>query len=351
MLELYDKLYGNLTDAVVVTKHDKLIYFNKSAEDMGITYESRLCDITPIENNPQSAAESTDDIPDDDVHVMFLTSQTERRPTLPPQAVDSMLSSIRSQMLVLKMAMDLLLPVNWSEHANTDSKQNQKYYSMIYHSYYSLHRVLDNITDVYIEFGDQFKKEYTSFDVVQSLYELCNTVTVLMGAAGPTLDFYSDCGWLDIQANRPRLEQAVMQLLSNAIKYTPDDGKVILQLHKKNGYFSISVTDTGPGPKNYSSDLWKTYAKGRDMSDERAGAGFGLALVQKIAVAHGGAAFMEPATKDKGFSVIISMPIIEGDPEICDREFTAEPGEMQRILQIMADVMPRTRYTGEFLEW
>ena len=90
--------------------------------------------------------------------------------------------------------------------------------------------------------------------------------------------------------DRDRLKQLLINLVSNALKFTPDGGRVTLGLARVNGWARITVSDTGPGipaedlphifDRFYRVDKARTRAQG--------GAGLGLAIAQRIVQIHGG---------------------------------------------------------------
>ncbi len=96
---------------------------------------------------------------------------------------------------------------------------------------------------------------------------------------------------LTIKANMMMLEQAVANLLDNAVKFTAPGGSVLLQaLKNRQGEVKLAVTDNGPGiPPEHIPKLFERFYrvdKGRSRKD--GGTGLGLAIVKHIAQANGG---------------------------------------------------------------
>ena len=90
-----------------------------------------------------------------------------------------------------------------------------------------------------------------------------------------------------------RLKQLLLNLISNAIKYTPDGGMVDVSLSKKNGWAYLKISDTGMGiPAEdlpYIFDRFYRVDKARARAQSgQGGAGLGLAIAKWIAQAHGG---------------------------------------------------------------
>ena len=101
-----------------------------------------------------------------------------------------------------------------------------------------------------------------------------------------------------------------MNLVDNAVKYTPAGGKVELTLTRRDGRAELSVQDTGPGID--PAQLGRIFQPFVRLDDARArvqgGAGLGLAIARSIVVAHGGVLDVE-STPGAGSRFIIRLPL------------------------------------------
>ncbi len=96
-------------------------------------------------------------------------------------------------------------------------------------------------------------------------------------------------GSVAIEGDRARLKQVVVNLLDNAIKYTPRGGRVSLAVRSEDACAVLEVTDTGIGiPAEALSHVFKRfYRVDGSRSREQGGAGLGLSIVKSICTAHG----------------------------------------------------------------
>jgi two-component system OmpR family sensor kinase len=93
---------------------------------------------------------------------------------------------------------------------------------------------------------------------------------------------------VDAPFDRSRIRQAASILLDNAVKYTPEGGKVTVAVREANGWAELEVSDTGMGiPEDQLPLIFERFHRA-DPSRTTAGAGLGLAIACQIAEAHGG---------------------------------------------------------------
>ncbi|MBS0167928.1 MAG: HAMP domain-containing histidine kinase [Nitrospira sp.] len=123
-----------------------------------------------------------------------------------------------------------------------------------------------------------------------------------------------------IKADASRLEQVLDNLLSNALKFSPEGGvvKVHMKPELQAGVLEVSVSDTGPGiaPEDLPH-IFERFYQGRTKVRQAAGSGLGLALVKKVVEAHGGRIWIE-SEKGKGatvrFILRLTKPEAKGEP-------------------------------------
>ncbi|HLP17801.1 MAG TPA: ATP-binding protein [Bacteroidota bacterium] len=114
-----------------------------------------------------------------------------------------------------------------------------------------------------------------------------------------------------------RLHQMLLNLVSNAIKYTPEDGEVRLSLTQDDGFAIIQVSDTGIGiPKENLSRIFdRFYRVDKSRSREMGGTGLGLSIAKWAAEAHGGEILVESEI-GIGSTFTVLLPIVERTTEL-----------------------------------
>jgi signal transduction histidine kinase len=106
------------------------------------------------------------------------------------------------------------------------------------------------------------------------------------------------------------LKQLLLNLVDNALTYTPPGGHVDLALSVGDGYARLAVRDTGPGiaPAELTHIFERFYRPDRARSRRRGGAGLGLAIARWIAEAHGGRIEVQ-STVGQGSTFTVVLPL------------------------------------------
>jgi two-component system CheB/CheR fusion protein len=109
-----------------------------------------------------------------------------------------------------------------------------------------------------------------------------------------------------------RLQQVVTNLLTNALKFTPEHGRVTVTVDAVEGRGRIRVTDTGVGiDPQFLPDIFHSFSQEvRGQTRTHGGLGLGLAIVQHLVEAHGGTVRAESAGKGTGATFSVILPLL-----------------------------------------
>ncbi|NUM47553.1 MAG: HAMP domain-containing protein [Anaerolineales bacterium] len=113
-----------------------------------------------------------------------------------------------------------------------------------------------------------------------------------------------------VEADPGRVEQILGNLLTNAIRHTPEDGQITVEVQCASGKVQLSVRDTGPGiPEDSLPYLFERFYRGdRSRSRVEGGTGLGLSIARRLADAHGGK--LEAANYPTGGAVFtLTLPV------------------------------------------
>ncbi len=114
---------------------------------------------------------------------------------------------------------------------------------------------------------------------------------------------------IEARINPPLLEQAILNLIDNAIKFSPEGSRIRVEAQRHEAQVRIAVIDEGSGipPEHLPRIFERFYVVDKSRSRKLGGTGLGLAIVKHIAQAHGGHATVE-STLGKGSTFTIHLP-------------------------------------------
>jgi signal transduction histidine kinase len=117
-------------------------------------------------------------------------------------------------------------------------------------------------------------------------------------------------GTFTYAGDQARIDQLLMNLVGNAVKYSPRGGQVAVRLAPQNGAAEIAVSDEGIGiPEADLSRLGGAFTRGVGKAATFSGMGIGLHVARLVAEAHGGSLQLESAGEDKGTTVRVRLPL------------------------------------------
>jgi len=117
-----------------------------------------------------------------------------------------------------------------------------------------------------------------------------------------------------VEADELRFKQVVLNLVSNAVKFTPDGGSVSIRAYRDETEVIVTVTDTGIGvPPEDQELIFESFQQGRRGAPKEEGTGLGLTLSRRIVGLFGGRMWLE-STPGVGSTFGFSLPQPESGP-------------------------------------
>ena len=123
---------------------------------------------------------------------------------------------------------------------------------------------------------------------------------------------YNGSDELPMRGDEALLRRLLLNLLDNAIKYTPTGGSVTVSASAENGRYAVEVADTGSGVPAESKarvfDRFYRAQRAREAGEPSSGAGLGLAIAKWIAQAHAGSLTLERSdTSGSVFRIVLPV--------------------------------------------
>ncbi len=198
----------------------------------------------------------------------------------------------------------------WIRDRSLDQKMNQTLRRMNHNA----HRLLTLINQL-LEFRKNeaglMKLQVHEQDFVSFSKEIVSSFSPLAEQRAIQLDFQSDVAKMSVWFDRDQIEKVLYNLLSNAFKFTPENGAIAVQLQKGQTDIRVCVSDTGsgiaPGELPFIFDRFYQAQNG-EPGLRTAGSGIGLALSKAIVEKHSGQIRAESQSK-KGSTFCFTLPL------------------------------------------
>ena len=230
---------------------------------------------------------------------LFALDQEDRDACL--QSLSLAAQELRLPLSQVMSISEQLLP---SLNADEASKTGQQIARMN-RSLHQLLRLVGNMSDA----ADPGTPWMELRDITAVMQEITDHAAPLCASAGAALSFENHPVSVYTMIDSQRLERAVYNLLSNALKHTAPGGTVDLRLRLRGSTVYLTVEDTGLGADPaLSPGTLSRFLREPSLEDTRNGLGLGLALVRNAASAHQGALLLEKV-KTGGFRATMSLPV------------------------------------------
>lgn len=159
-----------------------------------------------------------------------------------------------------------------------------------------------------IESG-QLPLEFKSIPAAKLLFSASERMQAQAGRAGLVLRLGSPQELTEVRADPSRLEQVLVNLIHNAVKFTHPGGEVVLSAEAEGEFVRFSVRDTGVGiPADDLERIFERFYKA-DRARSSGGTGLGLSITRHIVEAHGGRIWVE-SREGRGSAFYFTIPIV-----------------------------------------
>lgn len=223
----------------------------------------------------------------------------------------------------------------------------RKYLAMLDHNYYALLRRMGNLNTL-IALGDgSMELALRRVDLAALCSDIASSTALLTRGLYAPVEFVAEPDTLPACMDAPRIEQLILNLLTNSLRHTPADGWVRLKLGKSGSNALISVSDNGSGiPPAQLNSVFTGFRERRDMEALCAepGGGIGLGLCRMIAEKHGGTLILE-SRLGEGTDVRVLLPLIPpGMMDLMSAGPEYSNGGMSTVLTELSELLDADAY-------
>ena len=209
---------------------------------------------------------------------------------------------------------------------------------------YQLLRIVGNMSDAGYT---PTHPHQTLHDISRVMDEIFQKVQLLTAASGLTLTYAGLPEAIYSLCDPDQLERAVMNILSNAIKFTPKGGTVDAAFTRSNHMLRLSIRDNGSGiAENRMRSIFCRYLRQSALEDNRYGIGLGMVLIRSTALQHGGTVLVD-SPEGGGTRVTLTLKIRQDEPRFSTRIVRPVAGGYDSGLIEFSEVLPADMYNGK----
>jgi len=228
-----------------------------------------------------------------------------------------------------------------SQMIGEDGKLDHEHSELIERQGRHLTRLVNDLLDLSRVVSGKIVLKRQAVDLRQTISQTLETIEPLARAHNVGIEVHSPEEPLYADADPLRAEQIVSNILTNAVKYTPEGGHVIVALEQQDGSAAIRVADDGVGidPERIGT-IFELFAQAENaIGRAQGGMGIGLALVRNLVELHGGSVTAESDGLGKGSEFVVRLPLAGEDQTLSQpARIPARPQHVgQRHIVIVED--------------
>ena len=229
--------------------------------------------------------------------------------------------------------------------AASGDDRRQEQLARMQRGYYQLLRIIGNMSD-----AERYSREQAPapeyMDITALMAETFAKAGTLLSSSSITLSYSLPKSPVLGLANKEMLERAVLNLLSNSLKFTPSGGRISAALTKRGNTLRLTVEDTGSGiPESVRGSIFHRYLRPLSLEDRSQGIGLGMVLIRNTAIHHGGTVLVE-CPDGSGTRITMTMAIRSTpDPMVQTPRLRIDyAGELDHSLIELSEILPADLY-------
>lgn len=212
---------------------------------------------------------------------------------------------------------------------------------------YRMLRILGNMSDAPT---DAVLHHMQTTEACSFFCQILEKAQTLVSGSGIALMYQVPGENLYCLIDREQMERAVLNILSNAVKFTPEGGTITVSLTRRGRTLRLCIQDSGSGiPSEVMGSLFRRHLRQPGIEDGRFGLGLGIQLIHRTAVSHGGTLLICP-NENGGTSITLTIAIRQSDGStlrspICIPDYT---GGFDHALVELSECLSAQLYDGSF---
>jgi len=231
----------------------------------------------------------------------YMTEEIQKTEQLKHDFISSISHELRTPLTAIKGWSETILS---GDFANVD--ETEMGLEIISKETERLRGLVENLLDFSKLEAERMEMNFEKVNVVELLERVIFQMSTLAREKKIICQLSFPDGYIHVDGDRNRLRQVLINILDNAIKYTPNGGKVVCQVLSLQEKVVITISDSGVGiHREFLAKVTERFYK---VSSKHGGSGLGLAIAKGIVEAHKGTLSIESEI-DKGTAVSIILPV------------------------------------------
>jgi len=235
---------------------------------------------------------------------------------------------------------NLLLGDEIGDFGIKDKEKFKKYMHIMKQNCYRLVRLVNNLIDITKIDAGYLQMNWKNCDIVNIVEEIALSIAEYIENKGIELIFDTDIEEKIMACDPDKIERIILNLISNAVKFTEPGGNIQVTIFDKNDHIIISVKDTGMGiPKGKQKQIFERFVQvDKSLARVSEGSGIGLSLVKSLVGMHGGKIELISEV-GKGSEFLVALPskvLVEEKRSIEDSRL--QQGNIEKIQIEFSDV-------------
>lgn len=257
------------------------------------------------------------------------------------QAMALAAQELRAPLSSVMTVADQLFPV-------TDDDENpivQEQISRINRGLFQMLRIVSNMSDAY-RYSQQVEQRQSVVEITGFLYEIFEKLKAMLGKADVELTFENLGKPVHTLADAEKLERAIHNIISNAVKFSGKGGRIYARLTCRNQMLYLSVCDSGEGIRaEVQGNIHARFRRKPGLEDTRFGIGLGMVMIRSAVAVHGGTVLIDHP-QDCGTRLTMSIAIRQNTERVVRSNVLRVDyaGEWDHPLLELSEVLPIELY-------
>jgi signal transduction histidine kinase len=192
-----------------------------------------------------------------------------------------------------------------------DESQVKKALGTIIKNSETQNRLIEDLLDVARIISGKLVLEFEPVDPSELIHDTIQSIQPLAQAKRIEIveDLGNEVGSLSISGDRNRLTQVFTNLLTNAVKFTPEGGRIEVRVDATEAHLNVSVKDNGIGiTPEFLPKVFERFRQDVSGATNNGGLGLGLAIVRQLVEMHGGSVQVRSDGVDQGSEFTVELP-------------------------------------------